>query len=332
MLQKRWNILPYDATQVEQLQAALTISAPLCKILTQRGIESFEKAREFFRPQLDMLHDPWLMKDMEKAVQRILSAVEKGEGIFVFGDYDVDGTTAVACMYRFLVSIYEQQKVDFYVPHRYREGYGLSKAGIDLASSRGHTLLITLDCGIKSVELVTYAASLGIDCIICDHHLPGEHLPAAVAILNPKQKDCSYPFKELCGCGVGFKLICALAERLNLPPEHTYQFLDLLATAIAADIVPIDGENRVLAHFGLKQINENPCLAIATLKELGGVQLFADNDWNSKFVQDYKITGIPRFILIDPNGILADPLSVEYSGFWIYEKAANLLPYNYEPG
>lgn len=271
MLQKRWNILPYDAQKLELLQSALGISAPLCKILTQRGIDSYDKAKDYFRPRLDMLHDPWLMKDMDKAVQRVLQAISSGEGIFVFGDYDVDGTTAVACMYKFLLDIYEKEKVEFYIPHRYREGYGLSRAGIDAAAAKGYKLIITLDCGIKSVELVEYAAGLGIDCIICDHHLPGESLPKAAAILNPKQKDCNYPYKELCGCGVGFKLISALAEKLNLPGGHCNKYLDLLATAIAADIVPITGENRIMAYFGLQRINETPCAGIKALVQLAGL-------------------------------------------------------------
>jgi single-stranded-DNA-specific exonuclease len=271
MLQKRWNILPYDDAIVVALQSALKVSYPICKILTQRGIKDFDEAKLYFRPQLQMLHDPYLMKDMDKAVNRILAAIENGEGIFVFGDYDVDGTTAVACMYKFLVSIYDVDKVDFYVPHRYREGYGLSKAGIDKAAEKGRKLLITLDCGIKSVELVEYAALQGIDCIICDHHLPGAHLPAAVAILNPKQVDCNYPFKELCGCGVGFKLICALSTTLNLPEEFPFRFLDLVATSIAADIVPMTGENRVLAFYGLHQINETPSNGIKALIQLSGL-------------------------------------------------------------
>ena len=189
------------------------------------------------------------MKDMEKAVDRIVSAIEKQEKILVFGDYDVDGTTSVACMYKFLCKLHTN--LDFYIPHRYREGYGVSKAGVDFAVQNGYTLIISLDCGIKSVELITYAGNHGIDFIVCDHHLPDAELPPAVAILNPKQKDCRYPYKDLCGCGVGFKLITALAEKLNLPPEVPLEYLDLVATAIAADIVPIIGENRVLAFYGM---------------------------------------------------------------------------------
>ena len=208
---------------------------------------------------------------MEKATNRVLQAFHQKEKILVFGDYDVDGTTAVACMYKFLKTQHEQ--VDFYIPNRYKEGYGISKAGIDFAKENGFTLIIALDCGIKSVEHVTYANTLNIDFIICDHHLPDEKIPDAIAILNPKQKDCGYPFKELCGCGVGFKLISALCEKLNLPDETPHEYLDLVATAIAADIVPIIGENRVLTFHGLKKANEDPNLGIKALSTLSAIKL-----------------------------------------------------------
>ncbi len=253
------------------MQDSLKINRILCKILVQRGITSFEEARHFFRPQLNQLHSPWLMKDMEKATSRVLQAFHQKEKILVFGDYDVDGTTAVACMYKFLKTQHEQ--VDFYIPNRYKEGYGISKAGIDFAKENGFTLIIALDCGIKSVEHVTYANTLNIDFIICDHHLPDEKIPDAIAILNPKQKDCGYPFKELCGCGVGFKLISALCEKLNLPDETPHEYLDLVATAIAADIVPIIRENRVLTFHGLKKANENPNLGIKALSTLSALKL-----------------------------------------------------------
>ena len=253
------------------MQDSLKINRILCKILVQRGITSFEDARHFFRPQLNQLHNPWLMKDMEKATNRVLQAFHQKEKILVFGDYDVDGTTAVACMYKFLKTQHEQ--VDFYIPNRYKEGYGISKAGIDFAKENGFTLIIALDCGIKSVEHVTYANTLNIDFIICDHHLPDEKIPDAIAILNPKQKDCGYPFKELCGCGVGFKLISALCEKLNLPDETPHEYLDLVATAIAADIVPIIGENRVLTFHGLKKANEDPNLGIKALSTLSAIKL-----------------------------------------------------------
>ena len=272
MLQKRWNILTAEEDKVQQLYAGLKIHPVLCKILTQRYIDNFDKAKQFFRPQLTDLHNPWLMKDMDKAITRILSAFEQGEKILVFGDYDVDGTTAVACMLRFLQKIYQPEKVDFYIPHRYREGYGISKNGIDFAIEKGFNLIISLDCGIKSVALIQYAREHEIDFIVCDHHTPDEVLPPAVAILNPKQKDCGYPFKELCGCGVGFKLISALAQELKLAPSAAFEYLDLVATAIAADIVPITGENRVMAFFGLQKANENPNYGILALKQLSGVQ------------------------------------------------------------
>jgi len=272
MIQKRWNILTADNDKVESLHESLTISRKLCKILVQRGIDTFDKAKQFFRPQLSHLHDPFLMKDMEKAVNRILSAIEKKEKILVFGDYDVDGTTSVACMYRFLDSIYEKENIEFYIPHRYTEGYGVSKKGIDFARDNNFNLIISLDCGIKSVDLVSYARSLGLDFIICDHHLPDDILPPAIAILNPKQKDCNYPYKELCGCGVGFKLITAISQRLGINEENYFCFLDLVATAIAADIVPITGENRVMAYYGLQKINSTPSPGIKALMQLSAVK------------------------------------------------------------
>lgn len=264
-MNKRWTLLQADESKIKALVQDLKIHPSLCKILIQRGIDSFEKAKDFFRPQLSHLHDPWLMKDMQKATNRILSAFQQKEKILVFGDYDVDGTTSVACMYQFLVSVYEKELVDFYIPHRYREGYGVSKQGIDFAKENGFALIVSLDCGIKSIELIAYARELGIDFIVCDHHLPDSEVPAAVAILNPKQKDCTYPFKELCGCGVGFKLISALAQKLSVAEEKVLCYLDLVATAIAADIVPITGENRILAFYGLQQVNSKPSNGIKAL-------------------------------------------------------------------
>ncbi len=265
-MQKRWNILTADEDKLRSLQQALNIHPVLCKILVHRGMDTYDKAKDFFRPQLTGLHSPWLMKDMDKAVERIGSAISAEEKILLFGDYDVDGTTAVACLFQFLKKIHSP--LDFYIPHRYREGYGISKAGIDFANENGFSLIISLDCGIKSAGLVAYAKELGIDFIICDHHLPDIILPPAVAILNPKQTDCNYPYKELCGCGVGFKLMTALAEKMDLPPETLFEDLDLLATAIAADIVPITGENRILAYHGLKKANEKPNHGIKALTQL----------------------------------------------------------------
>jgi len=269
-MQKRWKILEADELKAQALYESLKINKTLCKILVQRGLDDFEKSKHFFRPQLTDLHSPWLMKNMRKAVDRILTAFTKNEKILVFGDYDVDGTTSVASMFQFLQKVYPA--VDFYIPHRYREGYGISKLGIDFAKENNFSLIISIDCGIKSVELIAYAKTLDIDFIVCDHHLPDNELPQAVAILNPKQKDCNYPYKELCGCGVGFKLMQALSEELKLDDASYLQYLDLVATAIAADIVPITGENRTLAFYGLKKVNENPCAGIKALMKLAAVE------------------------------------------------------------
>jgi single-stranded-DNA-specific exonuclease len=273
-LEKRWTSAAADQHKVATLQEALKVHPVLCSLLVQRGIDNFEDARSFFRPRLEDLHSPWLMKDMDKAVDRIQKAIGQQEKILIYGDYDVDGTTSVASLYLFLHQLHEP--LDYYIPHRYKEGYGVSKAGIDFAKENGFTLIISLDCGIKSVELVAYAKSLGIDFIICDHHLPDETVPEAVAILNAKQKDCSYPYKELCGCGVGFKLMCALQEKLSLPGQPAFEYLDLLATAIAADIVPMTGENRILAFHGLRRVNEKPNHGIAALCQLSGAKLPLD--------------------------------------------------------
>ena len=268
--EKRWTLKPVDEEIVTKLGEQLKINPAVCRILALRGATDYESARLFFRPELSHLHDPFLMKGMKKAVERISEGIEWHERIMVYGDYDVDGTTSVALVYSFLKNKYKGE-LSYYIPHRYREGYGISKQGIDFAHGNGYTLLITLDCGIKSMEMITYAQSLGIDVIVCDHHLPDANIPPAYAILNPKQSDCKYPYKELSGCGIGFKLAQALAIHWKQPMESVYQYLDLVATSIAADIVPIDGENRILAAFGIKRINESPCLAISTLKELGGV-------------------------------------------------------------
>lgn len=271
-MERRWKIAEADAKKTDALQEALKVSNAICGILVQRGIDDFTRAKAYFRPQWTDLHDPWLMKDMQKAVDRLFTAFTRKEKILVFGDYDVDGTTSVACMFRFLCKIYDPALLDFYIPHRYREGYGVSKMGIDYAKENNFSLIVSLDCGIKSVELIAYAKSLGIDFIVCDHHLPDAELPPAAAILNPKQKDCPYPYKELCGCGVGFKLITALTRHLNLEEEHYKEYIDLVAVAIAADIVPMTGENRVLAYYGLQKINEAPNPGIRALIHLGNIQ------------------------------------------------------------
>lgn len=268
-MEKRWNVLQADGAKVQALHNALRINPTLCKILVQRGIDTFDIAKNYFRPQLTQLHDPWLMKDMEKAVSRVCTAFELHEKIMVYGDYDVDGTTSVATMYHFLKSQYPD--VDYYIPHRYREGYGISKIGIDVAKEMGVTLIVCLDCGIKATKMIGYAKQLGIDFVVCDHHTPDDILPEAFAILNPKQIDCHYPFTELCGCGVGLKLIQALCTRLGLADELWMHYLDLVATAIAADIVPMRDENRVLAFYGLKRVNENPSTGIKALMELSAM-------------------------------------------------------------
>lgn len=253
----RWTLTPKpDATTVSRLAAELNVTELVARLLVQRGITTFEEAKSFFRPTLETLHDPYLMKDMDKAVVRIEAAIENGENILVFGDYDVDGTTAVALMSTYLRSIYEN--VATYIPDRYDEGYGVSYKGIDYADDNGMTLIIALDCGVKSVAHVEYAKNKGIDFIICDHHRPGPELPEAVAVLDPKRDDCDYPYDELCGCGVGFKLIQALGGQRGQGLLDLYPYLDLVATAIAADIVPITGENRVLAYYGLKVLNTAP--------------------------------------------------------------------------
>jgi single-stranded-DNA-specific exonuclease len=265
-MEKRWNILNADIQKVNALKEALKIHPILCELLVQRGIDTFDAAKKFFRPSLSDLHDPWLMKDMKKAVDRIAEAINASQKILVFGDYDVDGTTSVATLYQFLKQL--SINVDYYIPHRYKEGYGISKIGIDFAKETGVDLIISVDCGIKSTDLIAYAKELGIDFIICDHHLPDAILPPAVAILNAKQIDCTYPYKELCGCGVVFKLITAIAQRYNLPDSSYLGYLDLVATAIAADIVPITDENRTLAFFGLQQVNQSPCPGLLALMEL----------------------------------------------------------------
>ncbi len=248
----RWNLKTQpNKTAVEHLAKALTINENLAKILVQRGITTFDEAKDFFRPSLANLHDPFLMKGMDKAVKRINLAIQNNEKILIYGDYDVDGTTAVSLVYSFLKSSYKN--VATYIPDRYKEGYGISYQGIDFAKDNEFSLIIALDCGIKAIEKVAYANEQKIDFIICDHHTPGAQVPDAVAILNPKQKDCNYPYKELCGCGVGFKLIQALSEDKKI--EELVPYLDLVAIATAADIVPITGENRVLTFHGLKVIN-----------------------------------------------------------------------------
>ena len=256
-MKKRWVVKDQgDIAVVKQLAGVLGVSESLANLMVQRNITTADEAQSFFKPSLDYLHDPFLMKDMDIAVERISTAVKKNEKILVYGDYDVDGTTAVALMYSFLKDQYSN--VEFYIPDRYKEGYGVSFQGLDFACQNNCKVVITLDCGIKAVEKVKYARSKGLDVIICDHHYPGDEIPKAVAVLDPKQPLCHYPYKELSGCGVGFKLIQAYSRVHGIPFSAIYHYLDLVAVSIASDIVPITGENRVMAYFGLKQLNEFP--------------------------------------------------------------------------
>lgn len=259
-----WVLKPKpDPSSVELLVKEVTLPYSLATILAERGVDNFEKAKNFFRPTLESLYDPYLMKDMDRAVDRILTAIDAQENILVYGDYDVDGTTSVAMMYDFLKSIYPN--VSYYIPDRYSEGYGISTQGIDYADDNDISLIVALDCGIKAIDKVSYANEKNIDFIICDHHLAGEILPDAIAVLDPKRPDCDYPFKELSGCGVGFKLIQALAEKLNIEKEIVFEYLDLAVVSIAADIVPIVDENRTLAHFGLEKLRNSPRIGLASL-------------------------------------------------------------------
>ncbi|MBR6661144.1 MAG: single-stranded-DNA-specific exonuclease RecJ [Bacteroidales bacterium] len=270
-IDKKWIVKePGNPALVRQLSSELGIDQVLANLLVQRGINTYEKAREFFRPSLDRIHDPFLMKDMERAVERLNSAILNKESILIYGDYDVDGTTAVALVYSFISTL--TSKADFYIPDRYSEGYGVSYQGIDWAKENGFSLIIALDCGIKAIEKVKYASSLGIDMIICDHHLPDAELPPAVAVLDPKREDCHYPFDDLSGCGVGFKLVQAFAMKNNIKFEEILPLLDLLAVSIASDLVSVTGENRILAYYGLKQLNENPRKGLQSIIKLSGLE------------------------------------------------------------
>lgn len=284
MMTKKWTLLdPQDDALVDSLAKKLNISIVLARLLVQRGVTTFEEARNFFRPSLEKLYDPFLMKDMDKAVSRIKTAIDHQEKIMVFGDYDVDGTSAVALVYSFIKQF--NTNIEYYIPDRYTEGYGISQASIDYVSEHGFSLMIVLDCGIKAFDQIGKAAEKNIDIIVCDHHRPGETLPNAYAILNPKRQDCNYPFKELSGCGVGFKLIQGYAQKNQIPFKELTQYLDLVAISIASDLVPIVDENRVLAYFGLRVINEKPRLGLKTILLQSKVDI-------KKMPNDYPIGSI----------------------------------------
>lgn len=294
---KRWAIKPQGAPEkVRHISGELNIDAELANLLVQRGINTFEDARDFFRPSLDHLFDPFLMKDMDAAVNRIRQAIDRKERILVYGDYDVDGTSAVALVYTFLHSFHED--IGFYIPDRYNEGYGISFKSIDFAAETGVKLIIALDCGIKAVEKVAYASEKGIDFIICDHHRPGAELPVAVAVLDPKRADCNYPYKELSGCGIGFKLIQAYARMIEIPFERLIQYLDLVVISIASDIVDITGENRILAFYGLKLINSRPRPGLEALLKFSAIR--KNDESNGGCVFNRELTIADLVFLIGP--------------------------------
>ncbi|GMT45556.1 MAG: single-stranded-DNA-specific exonuclease RecJ [bacterium] len=297
-MENRWVVKEgADRQIVERLGKELNISPQLTNLLVQRGVTTYEEAKSFFRPSLDELPDPFLMKDMDKAVERILQAIDNNESIMIYGDYDVDGTTAVSLVYSFLKNIHK--KIEFYIPDRYLEGYGISCKGIDTAYEHGVKLIVALDCGIKAIDKVEYATGKGIDFIIGDHHRPGDRIPSAVAVLDPKRNDCFYPFKELSGAGVSFKLIQALARKLKISDKKTFESLDLLAISIAADIVPITGENRILTYYGLKQINCSPRPGVCSILKSSGFERVAENG-KSKFVFTREITVSDLVFVVGP--------------------------------
>lgn len=270
-MNKRWTLLKQaDNDKSIKFGKELNINPVLANLLIQRSVNTFDEAKEFFRPSLSLLHDPFLMTDMDKAIARIDNAIAKGEKVLIYGDYDVDGTTAVALVYRFFKNRFAE--CNFYIPDRYTEGYGISFQGIDWAKENGFTLIIALDCGIKAMDKTKYASEMGIDFIICDHHRPGAEIPQAVAVLDPKRIDCAYPCKDLSGCGVGFKLLQAFAKKNNIDQQQVLDLIDLVAISIAADIVPILGENRILAYYGLELINKNPRTGIKAILELNAIR------------------------------------------------------------
>lgn len=270
-MEKKWNIHQLsNLEEVSSLQAALAVDKTIAKLLSLRGVKTFDDAKSFFRPSLDMLHDPFLMKGMDVAVDRIVQAIANNENVLIFGDYDVDGTTSVALVYSFFKKYINEMR--YYIPDRYAEGYGISFKSIDYAAENNYSLIIALDCGIKANDKIDYANSKNVDFIICDHHLPGDEIPKAVAVLDPKQHDCHYPYKELAGCGIGFKLAQAFCIQNGIDEQEVFEYLDLVVTSIAADIVPITGENRVLAHYGLKKLNADPRPGLKALLALNKQQ------------------------------------------------------------
>ncbi len=319
----RWTLKPKPEQHiVSNLQEVLGVSKPIAILLVQRGITSFDEAKAFFRPSLDDLHDPYLMKDMDRAVDRIWGAFELGQKIMVYGDYDVDGTTSVALMSSYLGSFYDE--VTSYIPDRYAEGYGVSYKGIDYAAEQGISLIVALDCGIKAIEKVAYAKEKGIDFVICDHHRPGEQIPDAAAVLDPKRKDCEYPYDELCGCGVGFKLIQALNLKRGEHFETLIPYLDLVATAIGADIVPITGENRILAFHGLEVINTDPRPGLKALMAHAKKTMFTITD--VVFIIAPRINAAGRM----KHGLHAVELLIEQNLDTAKEIAKNIEFYNAE--
>lgn len=306
MVETRW-IIAQDVEQqkVKELSKAIGVDDKLATLLVQRGITTYNEAKDFFRPSLNQLHDPFLMKDMDKAVDRLVKAMKDGEKILIYGDYDVDGTTAVALIYTYLKNLINKKKIEFYIPDRYEEGYGISYKGIDYAADNGFGLVIVLDCGIKAVEKINYANERGVDFIICDHHRPGDEIPQAVAVLDSKRNDCGYPYKELSGCGVGFKLITGLSMRLGRPIEEVYELLDYVAVSIAADIVPITGENRILAFFGLKLLNKKPRPGIEAV--LGHANIHRKEEYSSSDSEMEKQNVLERELTISDLVFLIGP-------------------------
>ncbi len=300
-MQKRWVVKKSGNTEVvKQLSKSLNIDEVLASLLVQRGINNFDQAKSFFRPDISQLHDPFLMEDMKKAITRIEKAMENKEKILVYGDYDVDGTTAVALVYSFFYKLYS--KVNFYIPDRYKEGYGISITGIDYAAENKYSLIIALDCGIKAIEQIEYANQKGIDFIICDHHRPGDEEPAAFAILDPKRNNCNYPFKELSGCGIGYKLIQAYGRSNNIPDNEIENYLDLVALSIASDIVPINDENRILAFYGLKKLNSNPRPGIEAILMYSNIlkRQKSDVNYNPECLFNKEITINDLVFLVGP--------------------------------